>query len=358
MKKKIHVGIVFGGRSSEHQVSLVSAKSVLEAIPRDKYEPVMIGIDLIGTWHHIQTDALLLDVSSIDSIHLPSGETQLTADMGNARAPFTSLEKKDFYESIDVVFPILHGKNGEDGTMQGFLQLMDIPFVGPETLGSAIGMDKDVCKRLLRDAGISVAKWVTIRKDDKINMELLEKTLGFPMFVKPANAGSSVGVGKAKNITDLLKAIVEAFVHDEKILVEEAIEGREIECAVLGNMKNMRASIAGEVIPHHDFYSYKAKYLDENGAGLVIPADIPETALQNIQKTAIKTCRTLECEGMSRVDFFLKKDGSIVLNEINTIPGFTKISMYPKLWEASGVSYPDLIDTLLQLAIERHKRRQ
>jgi D-alanine-D-alanine ligase len=206
MKKKIHVGIVFGGRSSEHQVSLVSAKSVLEAIPRDKYEPVMIGIDLSGTWHHIQTDALLLDVSSIDSIHLPSGETQLTADMGNARAPFTSLEKKDFYESIDVVFPILHGKNGEDGTMQGFLQLMDIPFVGPETLGSAIGMDKDVCKRLLRDAGISVAKWVTIRKDDKINMELLEKTLGFPMFVKPANAGSSVGVGKAKNITDLLKA--------------------------------------------------------------------------------------------------------------------------------------------------------
>lgn len=358
MEQKRNVGILFGGKSAEHQVSITSAKSVLEALPKEKYNPVLIGIDPSGKWHYIQAEKLLHDISSIDRIALPESSENLVADLGSPAAPFSTVSGNTPPEKIDVVFPVLHGTNGEDGTMQGFLELMDIPFVGPATLGSAVGMDKDICKRLLRDAKIPVSKWKTLHKGEKVDFGELEKTLGFPMFVKPANAGSSVGVSKAKDAQEFQKAVTDAFDYDEKILIEEYIEGREIECAVLGNMGRMRASVAGEVIPRHEFYSYEAKYLDENGAGLVIPADIPNETLQTIQDMAVKTCQTLECEGMSRVDFFLQTNGDLMINEINTIPGFTKISMYPKLWEATALSCPDLIDTLLQLAIERHERKK
>jgi len=264
---------------------------------------------------------------------------------------------KNLIGKSDIIFPILHGPFGEDGTMQGLLKLANIPFVGAGVLGSAIGMDKDAMKRLLRDAGIPIGKSLTIKEKDIPIYEAVVKNLGLPFFIKPANMGSSVGVSKVSEKKDFDKAIREAFKYDRKILIEENIAGREIECAVLGN-DNPIASVPGEVIPKNDFYSYEAKYLDENGAVLEIPAKLSKNTIKNIQKLAVKTFKVLNCEGMGRVDFFLKKNGQILVNEINTIPGFTSISMYPKLWEASGISYAALIDRLIRLAQERFKTEQ
>ena len=244
---------------------------------------------------------------------------------------------------------------GEDGTVQGLLKLANVPFVGPGVLGSAVGMDKDMTKRLLRDAGIPIGKFLAATKTDPISFKSARKQLGAPLFIKPANLGSSVGVYKVRDEKEFDAAIINALKFDTKILIEEFISGREVECAVLGN-ESPRASIVGEIIPHHEFYSYEAKYLDENGAGLEIPAKISRKTEKLIQEIAIKTFKVLGCEGMSRVDCFLKEDGSVVVNEINTIPGFTSISMYPKLWEASGVPPRKLIDTLISLALARHKR--
>ena len=355
MVSKIRVGILFGGQSAEHEISLISAKSVINALP-SKYEPVLIGIDKTGKWLHVKT---LSECSSDPKeICIPSENTGIVIDIGKKKNGIMTNTEKNICHDIDVLFPVLHGTNGEDGTMQGLLELMEIPFVGPSTLGSAVGMDKDICKRLLRDAGIAVSDWHTLRSTEEINYESLEKELKYPMFVKPANAGSSVGVSKAKERNGLKEAIKHAFAFDNKILIEQCIEGREIECAVLGNFENMKASLAGEVIPHHEFYSYEAKYLDENGAGLEIPANISEETLKKIQEIAVKTCKVLECEGMARVDFFLTKEGKCIINEINTIPGFTNISMYPKLWEASGIPYSELLDKLIQLGTERYERKR
>jgi D-alanine-D-alanine ligase len=258
---------------------------------------------------------------------------------------------------VDVIFPILHGPFGEDGTLQGLLKLANIPFVGASVLGSAVGMDKDVMKRLLREAGILIGKFSTIKADNIPTYEKVIKNLGQPFFIKPANMGSSIGVSKVKEKKDYQKAIQEAFNYDGKIILEENIVGREIECAVLGN-DDPAASIPGEIIPSHDFYSYEAKYLDENGARLEIPAKLSNQLVKKIQLLAIKTFEVLSCEGMSRVDCFLRENGDILVNEINTIPGFTSISMYPKMWEASGISYPDLIDKLIQLAFERFEEEK
>jgi D-alanine-D-alanine ligase len=261
-------------------------------------------------------------------------------------------------DKIDVIFPILHGPFGEDGTVQGLLKLADIPFVGAGVLGSAVGMDKDVMKRLLRDGGIPMGKFMVLRSHETppVFGRIVEE-LGLPFFVKPANMGSSVGVSKIHHEGEYLEGVKTAFTYDRKIILEEYIRGRELECSVLGNEEPV-ASAPGEIIASHEFYSYDAKYLDERGARLEIPARVPEAIAGKIRELAVKTFKTLECEGLARVDFFLEGGccGRLLVNEINTMPGFTKISMYPKLWEASGIAYRDLIDRLLEFAILRYKK--
>lgn len=357
MKKKIKVGILFGGKSAEHEVSLQSAKNVVDAIDKDKYEVALIGIDKTGKWLLPNKAQFLLNANNPKLIKLNKANKESVTLVPQSGGELTNLSNQDSNSSIDVVFPILHGPFGEDGTVQGLLKLAGVPFVGASVLGSAIGMDKDVMKRLLRDAGIPIADFIAFKQEDKINFEEVSKKLGLPFFVKPANLGSSVGINKVKNKKDFSKAVKEAFQYDTKILIEEYILGRELECSVLGN-QNPIASTVGEVIPHHEFYSYEAKYIDENGAALEIPAKINSKTTKAVQELAVKTFKTLACEGLGRVDFFLKENGKLIVNEINTIPGFTKISMYPRLWGASGISYTELINRLIGLAIERFKREQ
>ncbi len=351
--KKIRVALLFGGKSAEHEVSLQSAKSIIEAIDKDKYEIVLIGIDKQGRWLLNDQSSYLLNENNPKLISLNKSNNELAVLPGDKKQ-MVSLTHAAI-DRVDVVFPVLHGTLGEDGAMQGLLKLMDVAFVGADVLGSAVGMDKDVMKRLLRDAGIPIGEFITLKRGESVSFTDAQKALGLPMFVKPANQGSSVGVHKIHDASEFADYIKDAFQYDNKILLEEFIDGREIECAVLGN-DDPKASVLGEIIPHHEFYSYEAKYIDEDGAGLQIPADLPKELTGEMQQMAIKTFKTLNCEGMARVDCFLTKDKKIYVNEINTIPGFTKISMYPKLWEASGVAYGDLIDKLLTLAIERHGR--
>ncbi|MBI2589881.1 D-alanine--D-alanine ligase [Candidatus Berkelbacteria bacterium] len=357
MKKKIKVGIIFGGKSAEHEVSLQSAKNVIEAIDQDKYEPVLIGVDKKGKWFLADSSKFLLNSGNPKLIKLNNETSQSVALVPQSDGKIANLDTHESEKSIDVVFPILHGPFGEDGTMQGLLKLANIPFVGASVLGSAVGMDKDVMKRLLRDAGIPIGKFLTLREKEIPIYDEVVKNLGLPFFVKPANMGSSVGISKVIEEKDFKTAIGEAFKYDRKILIEENIAGREIECSVLGNDDPI-ASIPGEVIPNHDFYSYEAKYLDEYGAAFEIPAKLPDDIVKKVQELAVKTFKTLTCEGLGRIDFFLKKNGDVLIDEINTIPGFTSISMYPKLWEASGISYTELIDRLIQLAFERFEKEQ
>ena len=339
--KRIKVAILFGGKSAEHEVSLQSAKNVYEAIDKDKYDVELVRIEKDGRW-----EKPIIDFTSNPAVRV-----------------------------ADVVFPVLHGPFGEDGTVQGLLKLAGIPFVGASVLGSAIGMDKDVTKRLLRDAGIPIAKFVVLRHGESAFYAEIVGELGTPFFIKPANLGSSVGVHKVQNAEELKRALQDAFSYDTKVLAEEFIPGREIECAVLGN-EDPKASVPGEIIPKHEFYSYEAKYIDEQGAVLEIPAKLTADVAKNVQDLAVKSFKVLCCEGMARADFFLNPDGKLFLNEINTIPGFTKISMYPKLWEAgpvrglegtqcasasngaSGISYSELIDRLIELALERFEKEK
>ena len=357
--EKINVGVLFGGKSSEHEVSLQSAKNVIAAMDKEKYNIVLIGIDKAGRWYLNENSRFLLNSHDPKRIALEKSEKDVVILPGDSSHELLSVTGGDVLGRLDVVFPVLHGAYGEDGTVQGLLRLADIPFVGAGVLGSAVGMDKDVAKRLLRDSGISIARFLTFQRwqREEIKFEKLTEHLGLPLFVKPANAGSSVGVSKVKDKMQLDDAVDSAFRFDRKILIEEAIVGRELECAVLGN-DAPEASAIGEVIPAHDFYSYSAKYIDETGALLDIPAKLPNDITLAMQKTAIKAYQVLCCEGMARVDFFLKADNTIVINEINTIPGFTQISMYPKLWDISGLSYSALIDRLIQLALERHDTEQ
>lgn len=357
MSKKIRVGILFGGKSAEHEVSLQSAKNVVDAIDKNKYEVSLIGIDKSGRWVLPNQSQFLLNERDPKLIKLNEENKQSVTFIPQSDGELTNLTNDELHTEIDVVFPILHGPFGEDGTVQGLLKLANIPFVGAGVLGSAVGMDKDVMKRLLRDANIPIAKFLVFKKGDVVYFEEVKKELGVPLFIKPANMGSSVGVSKVKNKEEFDKAIKDSFYYDTKIIIEETIVGREIECSVLGNQDPI-ASVPGETLPNHEFYSYEAKYIDENGATLKIPADIPEETKKKIRELAVKTFKTLECEGLGRVDFFLKENGELFVIEINTIPGFTKISMYPQLWEASGISYTDLIDQLLQLAIERFEQEQ
>lgn len=346
--QKTTVGILFGGKSAEHEVSLQSAQNVLQAIDTEQFEPVLIGIDKSGFWHYIEdTNDPQIDATNANTIvTLQPGDQTGRLISGNG----------SIVKNIDVMFPILHGPMGEDGTIQGFLELANIPYVGPGVLGSAVGMDKDVMKRLLRDGGIPVSDFITATSSD-IDTKAIVERFGLPLFVKPANMGSSVGVSKVTAEAELKSAVEEALLFDIKVLIEKAVDGDEIECAILGN-DDPKASIIGRIIPKDGFYSYESKYVDESGAILEIPAKIPVEVAEKARQVALDTFKILGCEGMSRVDMFACQDDTIVVNEINTIPGFTKISMYPKLWEASGVSYTQLISQLLEFAVERAERRK
>lgn len=359
MSRKIRVAILFGGQSAEHEVSLQSAKNVAAAIDRQKYDVVLVGIDKEGRWYLSEESKFLLHADNPKLIKLAQAGENLALVPGRQNAGLIPVGGDETIGPIDVVFPVLHGPFGEDGTVQGLLKLANVPFVGAGVLGSAVGMDKDVMKRLLRDAGIPIANFLVFKRSgaDEIDFDAAKDCLGLPVFVKPANLGSSVGISKVKSESQFHEAVRLAFEYDNKILVEEYIQGREIECSVLGN-DNPIASVPGEIIPQHEFYSYEAKYIDEAGAVLEIPAKLDDKTTKKVQDYAIKTFRAICCEGMARIDFFLKDNDEIIVNEINTIPGFTKISMYPKLWAASGISYSELIDRLIQLAIERFKSEQ
>jgi D-alanine-D-alanine ligase len=349
--KKIRIAVIFGGKSAEHEVSIQSAKNVVKALNRDKYEPVLIGIDKQGIWHELNENVLVASTFSHPLLLKDKDEASLVLKGGNSLTIITPVSS---FDNIDVVFPVLHGPFGEDGTVQGALQLMNLPYVGSGVLGTAVGMDKDVTKRLLRDAGIPITKFYVVRKGETIHFEQITKELGLPLFVKPANLGSSIGVTKAHNEKEFHDAVKEAFLYDTKILIEEAIIGREIEISILGN-EDPIVSVAGEVLASHEFYDYEAKYLDDNGAKVEIPANLSPEKMKEIQTIAKKAFRTLCLEGMARMDFFLSENETFYVNEANTIPGFTNISMYPKLWQKSGISYTELIDKLINLALERHK---
>ena len=320
----LNLCIIFGGKSSEHEVSIMSARSIYKNINRGKYRLHMIKIEKSGGWSYLGEEF----------------------DGDGAEISIGDLEKYN----IDVVFPVLHGKFGEDGTIQGLFEIMGIPYVGSGVVGSAVCMDKCVAKLLFESVGIPKAAWVTVRKGEDRTREV-ESWLGFPCFVKPANAGSSVGVSKVKDIKELRAGIAAAFEHDDKVLVEKAIKGREIECSVMGNVNPVAAEVLGEIVPANEFYDYEAKYQNASSK-LIIPADLPNKTAELIKEYAIQAYKTCECKGLARVDFFVTDGGRIYLNEINTMPGFTDISMYPKLWIESGLQYSDLIDKLIELARE------
>ncbi|MFC1840357.1 D-alanine--D-alanine ligase [Thermodesulfobacteriota bacterium] len=358
MNKKLNVGILFGGKSAEHEISIRSATNIIEAIDKDKYEVLLLGIDKNGKWLAGQSaENLLLENTSSD---MENREGDLLAFVpGKRGSNLVDLQNSGSMPGLDVVFPVLHGPMGEDGTVQGMLKLADIPFVGSGVLGSAAGMDKDVMKRLFRDSDIPVGGFEIVYSHDldRINYEKIADNLGLPLFIKPANLGSSVGVHRVNSREEFDSALEDAFRFDNKLIIEEYINGREIECAVLGNEFPI-ASVPGEIVTQHDFYSYKAKYLDEKGAELKIPAELHEDITEKIRNLSIRSFQAVCCSGMARVDCFLRDDEEIYINEVNTIPGFTSISMYPMLWEASGIPYSELIDRLIQLAIERHEKEK
>jgi D-alanine-D-alanine ligase len=359
--RRTRLVLVFGGRSAEHEISVASAASVRTALDPERYEVITIGIDRDGRWHLLpalpaasdQGGAALPGVDptagEIVALSRQPGDQALVSESGE-RAP------------IDVVFPVLHGPYGEDGTIQGMLELAGVPYVGAGVLASAVGMDKAVAKVLFEAAGLAVAPFEVVRErdweGDREGVLARAAALGLPAFVKPSRLGSSVGVTKVKQVDELPAAIESALSFDAKILVERAITGaREIEVSVLGNDDPI-ASVPGEIVtaPEHEFYSYEAKYLDEHGAALEIPAKLDPSLADRVRSMAVAAFRAVDAEGMARVDFFVREPGEIIVNEINTIPGFTRISMYPKLWEASGISYRELLDRLVELAMERFER--
>jgi len=359
MENRIRVGVLFGGRSAEHEVSLVSAASIIEALDRKKYDVFPIGITPEGRWLS-SNDAvkLLKEKSSVESLPehliLPDPRKQGLVEINTSGVAEI--------QNIDVVFPVMHGTFGEDGTVQGLLELAGVPYVGAGVLGSAVGMDKMIQKQVLEAAKIRVAQGLSFfvsefEESQKKIVARIEEELQYPCFVKPSNTGSSIGISKAHDRNELIDAVTLAGQYDRKIIVEKSIEkAREIECGVIGNDKPA-ASVLGEIIPSNEFYDYDAKYVDGKSTA-IIPADIPKWAVRKIQYVACKAFKVLDCSGMARVDFLVQGNGSkIFLNEINTIPGFTSISMFPKLWEASGLSYSDLLDKLIQLAIERHRAK-
>jgi D-alanine-D-alanine ligase len=351
------VAVLFGGRSAEHEISCISARFVIDALDPERTEVVPIGITRDGRWHRLAgPPALPVETGRMPEVIEGSGTVvELAAEAGSQELVAADGSR----EPIDVVFPVLHGPFGEDGTVQGLLELAGVPYVGAGVLGSAIAIDKDVQKRLFLQAGLPVGPFETVHErewaHDPEPVEASAEALGYPLFTKPATLGSSVGVTKVHTPAELAAGLEMAFRYARHALVERSAEGaREIECAVLGNDEPV-ASVAGEIVPDgHEFYDYEAKYLDEHGAQLLIPADLKQEVLEDVQRLAVAAFRTVRCAGMARVDFFLLGEDELWLNEVNTVPGFTSISMYPKLWEASGLPYGELVQRLLDLAIERH----
>lgn len=353
---KIRIALFFGGQSSEHEVSIQSAKNILVALDKEKYQITPIYISKIGKFFVCKKSNLLSARSITESVTdiLQDERNEVAFVMGEkGKCIYVNDSQKEFF--IDCAFPALHGAFGEDGSIQGLFRMANVPFVGSGILGSSAGMDKDVAKRLLRDGGFPIANFIVIKKHEKetVVFQEIQENLGLSMFVKPANAGSSFGVSKVTNKDEFFQAINEAFRYDTKILIEEAISGREIECAVLGNI-NPEASVLGEVIPLRDFYSYEAKYIDSDGAKLQIPVQLLETVSEDIRKKAVDVFKCLECAGIARVDFFVTKENKIYINEVNTIPGFTSVSMYPKLWEVGGIGYSELLDRIIKLGMQNH----
>jgi D-alanine-D-alanine ligase len=358
MAKKLKVAILFGGRSAEHNISLLSAKNVIDAIDRTKFIPILIGIDKSGKWHYNEGAMKIVHTEDPRLVALNALNAPILLSQNANDHQLISLENQQSIGEIDVIFPVLHGTYGEDGSVQGLAKLANLPCVGCGILGSAVGMDKDVTKRLLRDSGIGVADFITLRRgfNEDLPFGEITKKIGNELFIKPANLGSSVGVSFVSNEKDYNEAIVTAFEYDPKVIVEEKITGREIECAVMGN-ENPQASIIGEIIPKDEWYSFESKYVDADGAKCQIPADLDPKSMKKAQNLAILTYRLLECEGLTRVDMFLQANGELIVNEVNTIPGFTKISMYPQLWAYSGINYTDLISRLIEYAIESNNYR-
>jgi len=355
--KKLRAGIIFGGKSAEHEVSLQSAKNIVDAIDKDKFDVTLLGIDKQGQWHISDVANYLHHANDPARIALHHSHQHVALIPGQTQQQLIQSRDANALAQLDVIFPIVHGTLGEDGSLQGMLRMADIPFVGSSVLGSAVSMDKDVTKRLLRDAGLKVAPFVTVTRSNRGRHDFasVSSKLGLPLFIKPANQGSSVGVSKVRNEDEFNQAVALAFDYDHKVLVESAIVGREIECAILGN-DNPRASVCGEVVLSDDFYSYDTKYINEQGAAVKVPADLPADVNERIRAIAIQAFQALDCCGMARVDVFLTAEGEVIINEVNTLPGFTNISMYPKLWEASGLGYTELITTLIELALERHRQ--
>jgi D-alanine-D-alanine ligase len=353
---KLIVAILFGGKSPEHNISLLSAKNVIEAMDKEKFEPILVFIDKNGVWHHNEGAIQLVNEDDAQKVAFAGKNNPVYLPQNADDNRLISMTTGETIAKIDLLYPVLHGNFGEDGSIQGFAKLVNLPCVGCGILGSAAGMDKDVTKRLLRDSGIGVAPFVTLRKGMNDDMPYSEvvSILGDELFIKPANLGSSVGVSFVTNEEEYNEAIVTAFRYDPKVLIETKVVGREVECAVKGNYQPKPSAI-GEVIPKSSWYSFENKYVSTDGAFTAIPAELTDSEERNLQEVAVKTYQMLECRGLTRVDMFLSPDGSIIVNEVNTLPGFTKISMYPKLWAATGVSYKELITELINYAIDEHK---
>ncbi len=361
--QKIRVAVIAGARSTEHEVSLVSAYNIAQAIDRNKYDVYVVGIGKDGIWRQYDPDNFVTGPASV-------GTAKLSDEPISGRLAVTQCSR-EFYDidnggkavfEADVIFPAVLGNYAEDGTIQGLLRMMDVPFTTPDVLGSAVGMDKDVAYRLMRDAGINVAKFRLIRKGSSMPSydELRHELEGGVMFIKPSNAGSSVGVTRVTNQAELDTALEHAFHYDVKVIAQAAVVGREVEISVMGNIGSQRTSVVGEIVTlkEGDFYSYGNKYINsDQTSALIAPAELSNETYEEISRVAVRVCETLECEGFSRVDFFIGDSGKVYVNEINTMPGFTSISMFPKLWGVSGVDYPTLVDTLLEYARERHAYR-
>ena len=359
--EKLRIGLLFGGRSVEHDVSIVSARSILAALDQSRYEVSLLAVDPQGRWHFANADTALLAAEEEACVFLPADPGSATLVAADEKST-SALDSLGDTARLDVIFPIIHGRGGEDGALQGLLELAEVPYVGSGVLSSAVQMDKDIAKRLLSAAGLPVTPWITFYGFEldqgglPAAAERAEAEIGFPVFVKPANSGSSIGIARADSIPELVAALADAQRYDRKVIVEASLDAREIEVAVLGN-DAPDASIPGEIRAAQAFYDYDAKYLDE-ATELIIPAQLDAHMAEAIRSTAIRAYQTLQAEGMARVDFLIDREtGQFYVNELNSLPGFTSGSMYPKLWEASGLAYSALLDRLIELALERHDRR-
>lgn len=359
MKKKLFISVLCGGNSTEHEISIQSARNIVVGLSSDKYKVSVIYIDQTGKWYFIDDKENFLTRRPQDLVSAEKA-IPITIVLGEQIKPWRVLNAEKHLYELDCVFPMIHGTQGEDGALQGLLELLNLPYVGADVQSSSICIEKDITKSLLRAAKVPVVDWYTLWPFDRLEQvyeRLISQWKTRELFMKAVSLGSSVGIFPVKSAIEFKKRAANIFCYDDRLIVEPRICGREIECAVLGN-ENPQASLPAEIISNHDFYSYEAKYLDPNGATTTTSVSLPEAIIQKIQQTAIDAFKTVRCSGMARVDFFVTPQNQIMINEINTIPGFTNISMYPKMWEATGLSYSELLDRLIELALERHQNQQ